>query len=160
MIYYDTYFSPLGTLTIASDGENITGLWMDGQQNFTLPESSVFCDDIAVVAAAKFWLDEYFSGKNPSVDPIPLHPTGTSFQQKVWQILRTIPYGHTITYGQIATTLGIGPMGAQAVGNAVGKNPISILIPCHRVIGTKGLTGYAGGIERKKTLLRLEKAEV
>ena len=160
MIYYDTYSSPLGILTIASDGQNITGLWMEGQQHFALPESSIFCDDIPVITTTKVWLNEYFSGADPAIDHIPLRPTGTPFQQKVWQILRTIPYGHTITYGQIATTLGIGPMGAQAVGNAVGKNPISIMIPCHRVVGAKGLTGYAGGLQRKAFLLQLEKAEV
>lgn len=157
MNYYDTYASPLGTLTIASDGQYITGLWMDGQKHFLLPEQSVSCRDIAVIHAAKKWLDDYFLGNNTPLDGIPLLPTGTDFQKEVWSILMRIPYGQTVTYGEIAAAMGKEKMSAQAVGNAVGRNPISILIPCHRVIGAKGLTGYAGGIARKEYLLQLER---
>ena len=158
MIYYDTYASALGILTIASDGSNITGLWMEGQQHFALPKNSVLLQGLAVIERTKQWLDDYFEGKNPSLSHIPLLPAGTAFQQQVWQILSCIPYGQTMTYSQIASALGNKRMSAQAVGNAVGRNPICILIPCHRVVGLHGLSGYAGGIERKQYLLQLEKS--
>lgn len=160
MIYFDTYPSPLGTLTIASDGQCITGLWMEGQRHFSLPDKSVATNEIPIINTVKKWLTAYFAGENPSVDHIPLLPSGTPFQQKVWQMLMQIPYGQTATYGQIAAACCKEKMSARAVGNAVGRNPISILIPCHRVVGANGLTGYAGGIQRKKYLLKLEKAEV
>lgn len=157
MNYYDTYLSPLGTLTISSDGSSITGLWMEGQKHFALPQNSIQKSDITVVLEAKQWLDGYFAGYIRSNCTIPMKAEGTAFQMRVWQLLQDIPYAATVTYGQIASALGKGPGAARAVGNAVGKNPISILIPCHRVIGSAGNTvGYAGGAERKIFLLDLE----
>ncbi len=155
------YDSPLGGITLAADGEALTGLWIDGQKDFgrTLaPDRRE--GDPPVLRAAAVWLDGYFSGKDPGSPP-PLRPAGTEFQREVWAILSAIPYGSTTTYGQIAELLagrrGVRTMSAQAVGNAVGKNPISILIPCHRVLGADGsLTGYAGGLDKKYALLRLE----
>lgn len=167
MTYFANYKSPLGVLTIASDGNHITGLWMEGQRYFcsTLGSDPVADTNIPVICTTMQWLDGYFQGTEQSSEHIPLLPTGTPFQQSVWSILREIPYGETVTYGKIrskvAAALGKESMSAQAVGNAVGRNPISILIPCHRVVGTNGnLTGYAAGIERKKFLLELENAEV
>ena len=155
--------SPLGEITLSSDGQALTGLWFEGQKHFAAmlaPDAKacmlpVFCDTQA-------WLDLYFSAKQPDFTP-PLCPKGTPFQQEVWSVLLTIPYGQTMTYGEIAMriakTRGTSRMSARAVGSAVGRNPISLIIPCHRVIGTDGsLTGYAGGIARKMHLLALEKA--
>ena len=157
------YDSPLGTLTMAYGDEAITGLWIRGQKHFarTLPEGSIKERTPAFARAAE-WLDRYFAGERPEMDLL-LAPQGTPFQQTVWRLLRTIPYGQTITDGQLAllaaAELGRPAMSARAVGNAVGLNPISILIPCHRVIGAKGeLTGYAGGLEAKRFLLTLEGA--
>lgn len=121
MKYYDIFQSPLGALTIASDGENITGLWIEGQKHFKLSADCVQSSAIAVIEDAKHWLHDYFAGKQPALTHIPLLPAGTDFQQHVWQILVTIPYGQTVTYGQIAAMLGKEKMSAQAVGNAVGK---------------------------------------
>ena len=151
MILCKTIPSPLGDLTLASDGTSLVGLWLDGQKHFALryPELPVF-------AQAEQWLNRYFRGESPSPAEIPLAPKGSEFQQRVWKLLLTIPYGETTTYGTIARQLGC--RSPQAVGNAVGRNPISILIPCHRVLGSNGvLTGYAGGLDKKKHLLELEK---
>ena len=122
-------------------------------------------DDLPVFIKVKKWLERYFNGENPSIKELPLAPQGNDFRQRVWDILCKIPYGETVTYGdiakEIANSLGRKSMSAQAVGGAVGHNPISILIPCHRVIGVNGsLTGYAGGIERKKALLKLERGDI
>ena len=157
--------SPLGDILLAADEIGLTGLWFEGQKNYarTLsPESGE--RELPVFRQAKHWLEVYFAGKEPAFS-VPLHPMGTAFQQRVWSLLRTIPYGNTATYGEIAKRLaaenGIAHLSAQAVGGAVGRNPISILIPCHRVIGADGsLTGYAGGIERKCALLMLEREGV
>ena len=145
---------------LVSDGAAILGLWIEGQKN--APRWLCECaeGDLNVFAEAETWLNMYFTGRNPEAFP-PLRPEGTPFQKKVWAILRTIPYGSTVTYGAIASRLagqtGTGRMSAQAVGRAVGRNPISILIPCHRVVGAHGgLTGYAGGLDRKRALLSLE----
>ena len=153
MIYTCKYKSPLGEILLAADEIGLTGLWFEGQKYFanTLPD-------------AKKWLDIYFSGEKPTFTP-PLHPAGSTFRQAVWQILSEIPYGQTITYGEIASKIAerenISHMSAQAVGGAVGHNEISIIIPCHRVVGTNGsLTGYAGGIDRKISLLKLEHADM
>ena len=162
MTWYKTeYPSPIGLLTLASDGENLTGLWMENQKFFCacLPGDAISKDDLPVFATVRNWLDAYFAGECPSVANIPLAPAGSPFRKQVWQILMEIPYGHTITYGDIAGKLGTGC--AQAVGGAVGHNPISILIPCHRVLGASGnLTGYAGGTDRKRFLLTLEGMDV
>ena len=143
--------SPLGKLTLTSDGEALTGLWMDTQN---LPKAEyIRRDDLPVFQQAKKWLDAYFLGNAPAPDTLPLSPAGTAFQQQVWQILLTIPYGETTTYGAIAKMLSP-TMSAQAVGGAVGRNPIGIIIPCHRVVGANGgLTGYAGGLDNKQWLL-------
>ena len=158
MIYTVHYTSPLGGITLASDGMALTGLYFDGERDF--PDlSAAHKKDLPVFGEAMRWLDLYFAGKEPDFSPA-LNPTGTAFQQAVWEILRTIPYGGTTTYGAIAKRLEKvrgKRMSAQAVGGAVGRNPISILIPCHRVIGADGsLTGYAGGLDKKEYLLGLE----
>ncbi len=165
MIHTCTYPSPLGNMLLAADEVGLTGLWFEGQKYFanTLPEETV-AQEIPVLAQAKKWLDVYFSGKKPDFTP-PLHPAGSPFRQAVWQILLQIPYGQTMTYGEIAKKLAqmqnASHMSAQAVGGAVGHNEVSIIIPCHRVVGTNGsLTGYAGGMEKKIALLELEHADM
>ncbi len=162
MIYIQQYQSPLGPIIIAADGKAITGLWFEGQKYFgaTLPDETEE-KELPVFARTREWLDEYFQGKEPGFIP-PLHPKGSPFQREVWDMLLSIPYGQTITYGEIAGIIAhkkvLSSMSAQAVGGAVGHNPISLLIPCHRVVGRKGkLTGYAGGIDKKEKLLALEK---
>lgn len=161
MEYITYYDSPMGNITLASDGENITGLWFDSQK----PDDDIITKyytegDVPVFDQVKEWLDIYFSGKEPGFIP-PLKVNGTSFRKRVCEIMITIPYGETITYGQIAQQIaeekGIEKMSAQAVGGAVGHNPISIIIPCHRVMGANGkLTGYTGGVDIKVALLKLE----
>ena len=158
MIYTAHYTSPLGGITLTSDGMALTGLYFDGETGCP-PCDAAHKKDLPVFGEAMHWLDLYFAGKEPDFSPA-LNPTGTAFQQAVWEILRTIPYGGTTTYGAIAKRLEKvrgKRMSAQAVGGAVGRNPISILIPCHRVIGADGsLTGYAGGLDKKEYLLGLE----
>ena len=157
MYYRLRYDSPIGLFTIASDGEYITGLWMDGQAHFAAGhQDPLDLPELPVLQAAGSWLDRYFSGQQPSCEELPLRPMGTLFQQQIWGILKTIPYGQTMTYGQIAKEISQ-TMSAQAVGGAVGRNPISIIIPCHRVLGSgRKATGYAGGIARKQWLLHHE----
>jgi methylated-DNA-[protein]-cysteine S-methyltransferase len=165
MNYTFEYNSPIGLLTIASDGESITGLWIQGQKYYAAAlESENSAMDLPVFERAKEWLSTYFTGKNPAFTP-PLAPKGSPFRQAVWNILREIPYGKVITYGDIAKMIakqtGKEKMSAQATGGAVGHNPISIIIPCHRVVGADGsLTGYAGGIKTKAKLLALEQADM
>lgn len=161
MAYVQHYDSPLGGILLAADESGITGLWFDGQKYFArdLPAERVE-QNTPALAEAKRWLDIYFTGGEPDFTP-PLHPIGSGFRQAVWNILLQIPYGQTTTYGEIARQLaakqGLARMSAQAIGGAVGHNEISIIIPCHRVVGTNGsLTGYAGGIDRKVKLLELE----
>ena len=155
------YDSPLGGITLGSNGEAITGLWFNGQKYFADTMKGVGEEKIfPVFAEASHWLDVYFSGKEPRFTP-PLTMRATPFRKAVWEILLTIPYGKTMTYGEIAKQLalqkGIQQMSAQAVGSAVGHNSISLIIPCHRVVGSDGsLTGYAGGIDKKAKLLKLE----
>ncbi len=163
MIYKTHYDSPLGGMLLSADDKGLTGLWFDGQKYFAYGlEELEACEEQenSILTEAKRWLDIYFSGKEPDFD-LPISLSGTDFQKKVWGILCTIPYGKTMTYGQIAAQLaaeqGAAHMSAQAVGGAVGHNPLSIIVPCHRVVGTNGsLTGYAGGIDRKIKLLTLE----
>ena len=156
--------SPLGEVRLRSDGESLTGLWFVGQVNDAKAISDLeIKNDLPIFGQVESWLESYFSGKQTSIT-IPLQPKGTSFQQRVWQILQEIPYGETMTYGEIAQRIakekGVANYSAQAVGQAVGKNPISILIPCHRVLGKNGaLTGYAGGVHRKEQLLQLERGK-
>ena len=159
-MYYSTkYQTPIGTITLACDGSSLIGLWIDGQKYHgsnifkEMPEKS----DIPVFDMAKKWLDRYFNGEKPDISELPLAPAGSDFRQEVWRILCEIPYGRVITYGDIAKKMNRESMSAQAVGGAVGHNPISIIIPCPRVIGSDGsLTGYAGGIDIKKKLLEAE----
>lgn len=165
MAYVQHYDSPLGGILLAADESGITGLWFDGQKYFArdLPAERVE-QNTPALAEAKRWLDIYFAGGEPDFTP-PLHPIGSGFRQAVWNILLQIPYGQTTTYGEIARQLaakqGLARMSAQAIGGAVGHNEISIIIPCHRVVGTNGsLTGYAGGIDRKVKLLELEHTDM
>lgn len=165
MDYIHSYLSPLGGITLASNGEALTGLWFDGQKYYADTISKDYEQKkLPIFEQADDWLDIYFSGKNPDFMP-PLFMTTTEFRKAVWEIMLSIPYGKTMTYGEIAKQLakekGIARMSAQAVGGAVGHNSISIMIPCHRVVGTNGsLTGYAGGLERKVKLLTLEKTDM
>lgn len=161
MDYKWHYDSPLGGITLASDGEALTGLWFDGQIFFadTLSEDSKE-KELPIFVRTCHWLDIYFSGKEPDFTPR-LKMNTTPFRKAVWEVLLTIPFGKTMTYGEIAKLIAqkrsITQMSAQAVGGAVGHNPISLIIPCHRVVGSKGnLTGYAGGLDKKVKLLRLE----
>ena len=161
MVYIYHCTSPIGGITLASDGEALTGLWFKGQkyypQNWLAESSEV---KLPIFTETVKWLDIYFGGKEPDfTPPISLHTT--PFQKAVYDILLTIPYGQTMTYGEIARILaeqqGVERMSAQAVGSAVGHNPISIIIPCHRVVGADGsLTGYASGLDKKTALLKLE----
>lgn len=183
--HFSHYASPLGAICLAADKQGLSGLWLEGQncpltnaELAALPRTdetaasdttyrhgheALPCDgdtEQAFFAPAKRWLDLYFSGSVPDIS-VPLHLNGTDFQREVWEILLSIPYGKTTSYGAIAAQLaarrGIKRMSAQAVGGAVGRNPVSIIVPCHRVIGANGsLTGYAGGIEKKRWLLHLE----
>ena len=161
--FYVDYPSPLGVIRLAGDGESLTGLWFAGQRYFaaTLKDGAKAAD-LPVFQQAEQWLKAYFAGERPEI-AFPLSPAGTLFQQAVWQLLREIPRGETRTYGELAgllTRRSGRKTSPRAVGAAVGRNPISILIPCHRVIGANGsLTGYAGGLERKAWLLGLERGE-
>ena len=163
MLYRINYESPLGAINVVSDGESIVELWLVGQRGFcgTPEENGNLTEQIPVLAKAKEWLDRYFAGDKPTPRELPLAPVGGDFRQGVWKILCSIPYGELITYGEIAKRIaahkGIERMAAQAVGGAVGHNPISIVIPCHRVVGAGGnLTGYGGGIALKQALLAHE----
>ena len=159
MNYIHHYASPLGGITLTSDGESLTGLWFGGQKCFPrriISESTEA--ELPVFTQTVKWLDIYFSGNAPDFTP-PLNPQTTPFRRAVYEILLTIPFGQTVTYGGIAEQKGIARMSAQAVGGAVGHNPIAVIIPCHRVLGADGsLTGYAGGLDRKAALLRLEQS--
>ena len=164
MLYTMYYPSPLGRMLLAADEEGLVGAWFEGQKYY----GSVLEDDILqekndILRRAEQWLDLYFSGKEPDFMPA-IHLTGSDFRKQVWKLLLEIPYGQTRTYGdiaeQIAAENGRKSMSAQAVGGAVGHNPVSIIIPCHRVVGAKGsLTGYAGGLDRKAKLLEWEQTE-
>ena len=165
MTFTQHYSSPLGGILLAADESGLTGLWFDGEKYFadSLPAAHTVRETPAL-AEARRWLDIYFTGKEPGFLP-PLHPIGSPFRQSVWEILLQIPYGKTTTYGEIARQLrekqGLSKMSAQAVGGAVGHNEISIIIPCHRVVGATGsLTGYAGGIDKKVKLLELEHTDM
>ena len=165
MIYTQHYDSPLGGILLSADETGLTGLWFDGAKYFAkgLPRERTDRETPALLQA-KQWLDLYFSGAEPDFTP-PLHPAGTAFQQAIWQLLLQIPYGQTATYGELARRLarekGRETLSAQAVGVAVGHNPISLVIPCHRVVGAGGnLTGYAGGVDKKRALLALEHVDI
>lgn len=163
MVYTYHYTSPLGIITLAGNGESLTGLWFDGQKNFSHKLISESIEsELPIFTQTCNWLDIYFSGRIPDFIP-PISLNTTPFRKAVYDILLTIPYGHTMTYGEIANIIakqnGVERMSARSVGGAVGHNPVSIIIPCHRVVGADGsLNGYAGGLDRKMELLKLEKA--
>ena len=163
MIYIQHYNSYVGGITISSDGNALTGLWFDGQKYYAGNiDDEIEEKDLPVFAQARQWLDVYFSSHDPGFTPA-LTLDSTPFRMAVWRILLTIPFGKTMTYGEIAARIaelkGIRRMSAQAVGSAVGHNPISLIIPCHRVVGADGsMTGYAGGIDRKIKLLEMERS--
>ncbi len=167
MYYKVIYKSPLGDIVLASNEDSIIGLWI-GQQRYieqTMPKDMKKKDDIPILKETVAWLDDYFAGKRPALSRLAIAPMGTEFRQEVWKILLEIPYGHLTTYGKIgnevAKRMGKESMSAQAVGGAVGHNPISIIIPCHRVIGSDGsLTGYASGIDNKIKLLKREDIDI
>ena len=161
--YISYYSSPLGEILLSADEVGLTGLWFVGQKHFaSFLKGDEQIADLPVFAETRHWLDIYFTGSKPDFTPN-LHMIGTDFQQAVWRILLTIPYGMTMTYGQIAEKLAaerdVPKMSARAVGGAVGRNRISLIVPCHRVVDASGsLTGYAGGVGRKVKLLQLEGA--
>lgn len=165
MQFTSSYQSPIGKILLAAEEAGLTGLWFEGQKYFALRLDAEHEErETPILAKAKKWLDIYFSGKQPEF-AVPLRFAGTPFQNEVWKFLLSIPYGKTMTYGEIARKIaarkGLARMSAQAAGGAVGRNEISIIIPCHRVVGTNGsLTGYAGGIEKKIKLLLLEGADM
>ena len=165
MEYIHHYDSPLGGVTIASDGKALIGLWLDGQKYFANGmDKDIRGKNLPVFEQTDQWLNIYFSGKEPGFTP-PLNMKTTPFRKEVWEILLTIPFGRTMTYGEVADRIarqnGLSRMSAQAVGQAVGHNAISLIIPCHRVVGANGsLTGYAGGIEKKVKLLALEQVDM
>lgn len=167
MLYTARYSSPLGELSLAADGESLIGLWMAGQKYFaaTLKGRVEEKFDLPVFVQTRQWLDAYFAGEKPSAPDFSLAPVGSDFRKTVWKVLCEIPYGHCVAYGdiakEIASRMKRKSMSSQAVGGAVGHNCISIIIPCHRVVGSSGsLTGYAGGIDKKVKLLTLENADM
>lgn len=165
MLYYKKISSSLGEITLRSDGQFLTGLWFANDKHYGDKDiQDAQNAELPIFALAEKWLAEYFAGCKPKVK-VPLQFTGTDFQKCVWKILQNIPYGRLVTYGDIACEIaaqrGLARMSAQAVGGAVGRNPLCIIVPCHRVIGADGsLTGYGGGMRRKVRLLELEKADM
>ena len=166
MIYIAHYKSPIGEILLASKNNKLIGLWLEGQKYYLSNiKEEMIEEDTEILVKTKNWLDRYFKGEKPSINELELNPIGSEFRQEVWKILCTIPYGKVITYNdiakQIAHNRGINKMSAQAIGGAVGHNPISIIIPCHRVVGSNGsLTGYAGGIDKKIYLLKHEEVDM
>lgn len=167
MFYSTQYSSPVGNLTLASDSERLVGLWIQNQKYFggTVAKNMTENSNLPIFTATKNWLDKYFGGQKPAIANLPLAPNGSAFRKAVWDILCEIPYGEVTTYGEIAKKMAVRRnqehMSAQAVGGAVGHNPISIIIPCHRVVGSNGsLTGYAGGVDQKIRLLEHEGADL
>jgi len=166
-LYSTKISSPIGQITLASDGKNLVGLWNEGQKYHgdEIFDGFIENNQLPIFNQAKKWLDRYFKGEKPNLHDVRIAPIGGEFRQIVWNILCSIPYGHVVSYGDIAKIvakkLGKKSMSCQAIGGAVGHNPISIIIPCHRVVGADGsLTGYAGGIELKAKLLALEGARL
>lgn len=165
MLYYKKLASPLGEITLRSDGEALTGLWFADDKHYGAKDiAGAALADLNVFMQAEAWLAEYFAGREPKVS-VPLKLQGSEFQMQVWRLLQDIPYGRLVTYGDVAKKIaaqkGLARMSAQAVGGAVGHNPLCIIIPCHRVVGANGsLTGYGGGMWRKVRLLELEKVDM
>ena len=167
MVYTSRYDSPVGTLLLAERDGKLIGVWMEGQKYFcsSLHEQTQDFENSPALRRAKQWLDRYFAGGRPAIHELPLAPVGSDFRKEVWKVLCEIPYGETTTYGEISQKLaarrGLECMSAQAVGGAVGHNPVSIIVPCHRVVGSNGsLTGYAGGLQKKIWLLTHEGANM
>ena len=163
MHYLTTYSSPVGNITLACAGDGLTGLWIEGQKyhGAGMPEGAVSNGGAPIFVATKKWLDKYFAGKKPAISELTLTPSGTEFRKMVWDILCEIPYGEVVTYADIAKKVAARTsrksIASRAIGGAVGHNPISVIIPCHRVIGSDGsLTGYAGGVDKTIKLLELE----
>lgn len=165
MLYYKKAASPLGEITLRSDGEALTGLWFADDKHYGAKDiAGAALADLDVFMQAEAWLAEYFAGREQKVS-VPLKLQGSEFQMQVWRLLQDIPYGRLVTYGDIAKKIaaqkGVARMSAQAVGGAVGHNPLCIIVPCHRVVGANGsLTGYGGGMWRKVRLLELEKVDM
>ena len=161
-MYYCTYESKIGLLYLISDGKSLIGCYLEGQKYFPDNIDNYYLnEELSILVKSKDWLEKYFNGENPSIDEIPLNYIGTEFRKTVWEVLKEISYGKLVTYKHIAEKIakakGLETMSAQAVGGAVGHNPLLIFIPCHRVIGVDGsLTGYAAGLENKRFLLNLE----
>ena len=161
-MYYCTYESKIGLLYLISDGKSLIGCYLEGQKYFPNNIDNYYLnEELNILVKSKDWLEKYFNGENPSINEIPLNYIGTEFRNTVWEVLKEISYGEQVTYKhiaeKIAKTKGLETMSAQAVGGAVGHNPLLIFIPCHRVIGVDGsLTGYAAGLENKRYLLNLE----
>ena len=161
-MYYCTYESKIGLLYLISDGESLIGCYLEGQKYFPNNIDNYYLnEELSILVKSKDWLEKYFNGENPSIDEITLNYIGTEFRKTVWEILKDISYGELVTYKHLAEIIakakGLNTMSAQAVGGAVGHNPLLIFIPCHRVIGVDGsLTGYAAGLENKRFLLNLE----
>lgn len=167
MIYTSNYKSPIGNLLIASKENKLVGLWIENQKYYlsNFKDKIIETENLEILVKTKKWLDRYFKGEKPDISELEINFIGSEFRNSVWEILKNIPYGEVITYNDIAKELakqkGIKKMSAQAVGGAVGHNPISIIIPCHRVVGSNGsLTGYAGGIKKKIYLLEHEKVNM
>ncbi len=167
MIYTSHYNSPVGDILLAAKDDKLIGLWLKNQKYYlaNIKEPQQVASNNSVLNKAKNWLDRYFNGEKPSIDELEIDPSGSDFRKSVWKILCQIPYGKVMTYNdiakQIAKEKGLKQMSAQAVGGAVGHNPISIIIPCHRVVGSNGsLTGYAGGLDKKIYLLQHENVDM
>jgi len=163
MYYLSTYDAPIGEISLLSDSKNLVGLWCETQDPVCLACEKIIEEEVEVLLQTKDWLRCYFAGEKPSAHELPLSATGTDFQRRIWKMLSEIPYGETVTYGElarrVARDLGKPKMSAQAVGGAVGRNPLPIIVPCHRVVGTNGkLVGYTGGLDLKTWLLKHEGA--
>lgn len=167
MLYKSKYNSPIGEISLISNKTNLIGAWFKNQKYYleNIKETIIEEEDIEILEKTKKWLDKYFNKEKPEISELSLSPNGNEFRKEVWKILSEIPYGQIITYGEISKEIckrmNKERMSSQAIGNAVGHNPISIIIPCHRVLGkNKEITGYAGGIDKKKYLLNLENIEL
>lgn len=164
-LYHATYHSPLGEMILLANEKALLGVYFTGQKYFSMPENSALTPKLPILQKTRVWLEKYFCGKTRIMADIPLAPAGSCFRQLVWSLLRKIPYGLCVTYGDLAkkaaSEMGKKFMSSQAVGGAVAHNPLSIIIPCHRVVGSKGaLTGYAAGIAIKRQLLELENCQI
>lgn len=163
MIFNTDFESPIGKITLTAENEKLTGLWLEGQNYFesTINEEMMKDDNLKIFKEVRNWLDKYFTKKKPDISELALSPSGSEFRKSVWLVLCKVPYGEVTTYGKVAREVakerGMAKMSAQAIGGALAHNPISIIIPCHRVVGSDGsLIGYAGGIDRKIKLLEYE----